>query len=425
MTSNYKKIVLNNGLRLILAPDDSKQVLTALVVFGVGSRYETESEAGISHVLEHMVYKGTKKRQTPLEIAEYIENIGGEHNAFTAKEYTGFYAKTASKYLSEVIDFLSDLLVGPLLREEDLIKEKPVIIQEIDMYEDLPMEVAANKFESALFGDNALGRDIIGYRQSIESLSRNNLIKFRDLHYCGSNCVIVLAGNFDGKDEKEIIGLVESKFIFSKNQNSVVPEIELNQKQSVALIKRKTEQSHLVIGFRGPSSKSDDKYKLKMLALILGGSMSSRMFTEIREKRSLAYAVRSGAATYLDTGLIDTYAGVPHQRVIEAVEAIMEQYQRIKKDITNSEVKKAKEIIYGKKLISLEDTSEVALHYAMAELLGADLISPSELIRIYQDITLDQLIEAAGKYLKEDNLALSYVGPESLEQKINQYLKIS
>lgn len=425
MVSEYKKIILKNGLRLILAPDDSKQVLTALAVFGVGSRYENEKEAGISHVLEHMVFKGTKKRPSSLKIAEFIENIGGEHNAFTAKEYTGFYAKTASKYLDEAVDFLADLLVNPLLREEDLAKEKPVIIQEIDMYEDLPMEVAANKFEYTLFGDNALGREIIGYRQSIESLSSADLINFRASNYSGPNCVIVLAGNFGGRSEKEIISLAESKFVLPGGKPPVLPEIELNQKKSVSLVQRKTEQSHLVIGFRGVSSKNTDKYRLKMLALILGGSMSSRMFVEIREKRSLAYAVKSSTATYLGTGLVDTYAGVPHQRVTEAVEAIMEQYQKIRKDITELEVKKAKEIIYGKKLISLEDTSEVAIHYALAELLGEDLISPAELIKIYQGITLDELVGVAGEYLTENNLALSYVGPESLEQKINKYLTIS
>lgn len=425
MVSEYKKIILKNGLRLILVPDSARKVLTTLVVFGVGSRYESEGEAGISHVLEHMVYKGTKKRQTPLQIAEFIENIGGEHNAFTAKEYTGFYTKTASKYLDDAIDFLSDLLVSPLLREEDLIKEKAVIIQEINMYEDLPMEVAANKFETALFGDNALGRDIIGSRKSIQSLTKTDLDGFRGRHYAGPNCVIVLAGNFGDRPEKEIIDLISHKFIFPRLISVSAPQISLNCKKSFSLINRKTEQSHLVIGFRGASSKNADKYKLKMLALILGGSMSSRMFTEIREKRSLAYAVKSAASTYLDTGSLDTYAGVPHQRMTEAIEAIMAEYRKIKKDITDSEVKKAKEIIYGKKLISLEDTSEAALHYALAELLGEKLISPSELIKIYQSITLGELVESARKYLVEENLALSYVGPELLKNKINKLLTIS
>lgn len=422
MLNTYSKHILKNGIRLILVPDESKEVVTTMVAFGVGSRYENNDLAGISHVLEHMHYKGTKKRPTALAISEFIEGVGGEHNAFTSKEYTGYFVKVASKYLERSVEFLADLLTNSLFDPAELEKEKDVIIQELDMYEDLPMEVAASRFETALFGKNSLGRDVIGYKKSVKTISRNDLIKYRDQYYLGRNMVVVLSGNFGGMSEKQVIALIEKNFNFDDKDTPKYLKINLNQTKSFSLVNKKNEQSQLVIGFPGCSHTDPDRYNLKMLALILGGSMSSRMFTEIREKRGLAYAVRSSVTNYLDTGSIETVAGVPHSRVEETILAILAEYKKIIKGVTAAELARAKEYVYGSLLIGFEDSTELASHYLMNELLTGKIKTPAEVAATYQKITLDDVKKAAEKYLDFSRLSLSFVGPDLTEEKLSKIL---
>jgi predicted Zn-dependent peptidase len=411
MNSNYIKHTQSDGLRIILVPDSSKDVVTTMVLIGTGSRYEREEIAGISHILEHMFYKGTKKRPSPAEISGFIEGIGGEFNAFTSKEYTGFYTKVAQKHLAKSIDFLSDLLISPLFQENDLEKEKQVILQEYDMYEDLPMEVASSKFEEALFGKNSLGRDVIGYRDSISGVGRESLVKYWKDHYRSSNTVLVIAGNISSLSETQLFSLIEDSFRFPKGDEQIYQKIALPSEKQLKLITKKTEQTHIVLGFRGVSYNSQERFGLRLLAMILGGSMSSRMFSEIREKRGLAYAVRTTAGNYLDTGMVDTYAGVPHEKAEEAIRAILEEYGKISKGVTPGEFSRAKEIIYGRMLISFEDTNQLANHYALNELLLSKVITPPELAAEYQKIKPGDILEIHKRYFKENGMALSVVGP--------------
>lgn len=423
MLNTYSKHILKNGIRLILVPDESKEVVTTMIAFGVGSRYESEELAGISHLLEHMHYKGTKRRPTALAISEFIEGVGGENNAFTSKEYTGYYVKVASKYLEKSVDFLSDLLTGSLFPEAELTKEKEVIVAELDMYEDLPMDVAASRFDQALFGQNALGRDVIGYKKSVRAISRDDLIKYRDQYYVGSNTVIVLSGNFDGLSEKEAINLIEKYFNLSDGKVPKYPKVKLNHTKSYNLVQKKTEQSQLVIGFPGCSDSDPDYYSLHMLTTILGGSMSSRMFTEIREKRGLAYSVHTGQSNYNETGAIDTAAGVPHSRVEETIKAILAEYEKIILGVTAEELARAKEYLYGRMLISFEDSTDLASHYLMDELLLGKLETPAEVAAQYNSITMYDVKKAAKKYIDFSKLALSFVGPDLTEEKLNKIFK--
>jgi predicted Zn-dependent peptidase len=420
----FKKIILKNNIRLILVPDSAKQVVTSMILFGVGSRYEEEKYAGISHVLEHMFYKGSQKRPTALDVSEFIENIGGEHNAFTSKEYTGYYTKVAYKHIEKAIDFLSDLVSNPLFPAEELEREKNVILQEVDMYEDLPMEVAASNLEKALFGDNALGRDVIGTKKSIQDVTREDLVNYRGKFYTGSNTVIVLAGNFNKMSEKEIVALVEKSFDVKEGDKSKFPAVKLTLKKASSVIEKPTEQSHLLVGFRGVSYEDTDRHKLRVLALILGGSMSSRMFTEIREKRGLAYSVHTSSSNYQDTGVLDTYAGVPHARVHEAIAAIINEYARVKLDVTENELMRAKEIIFGRMLIGSEDSSELASMYAMNELLMGKIMTIKQITEIYEKITIEDVMQVAKKYLIDERMALSFVGPKIDKEMLNKVFKI-
>ncbi len=424
MISKFQRYVLDNGLKLILVPDNSKQVVTTMVVFGVGSRYETEGEAGISHILEHMFYKGTKNRPSAFKISEFIDEIGGEHNAFTSKEYTGYYTKVAHTYLDKSLDFLSDLLINPLFDKFELEKEKNVILQEYDMYEDLPMEVVTSRFDKALFGKSSLGRDVIGYKETIKKTSQDDLFKYKEQYYVGQNCVVVVVGNFGNISNEKIVDLVREKFKIKKGSHSKYSATNFQESKRVIEEKRQTEQSHLVIGFRGAAYFDIDRYKLRILSVLLGGSMSSRLFMEIREKRGLAYSIRTSSSNYLDAGVFETYAGVPHSKVLEATEAIINEYKRIKKDIALQELNVAKKIISGRMLISFEDTNEIASHFALSEILFGKILTPSELISMYQQITIEELLDVANRYFIDETLTFSFVGKDLIKSKLSNILKI-
>ncbi len=285
------------------------------------------------------------------------------------------------------------------------------MLQELKMYEDMPMEVASSKFEEALLGNNSLGRDVIGFEHSIVSLTRDNLVDYHRTHYTAANGTVVLSGNLVNLPHKKIVELVSKYFDLPTGTVSSCPAILLNARKAIKLVKKKTEQSNIIIGFRGAGYNDQDKYALKLLAMILGGSMSSRMFTEIREKKGLAYAVRTSSSSYRDTGIIETYAGVPHERVSEAIQAILREYHRVFEDLTEAEVKRAKEIIYGRMLISEEDTSEVATHFAIQSIMGREILTIKDIAEILEKISLGDIIRVGKKYLVDSNLALGFVGP--------------
>lgn len=382
-----------------------------MVLFGVGSRYEDNTEAGIAHLLEHMIYKGSKTMPDALSVSKAIENIGGEHNAFTSKEYTGYYTKVASKYLDKSLQFLSDLVTNPIFDPQELEREKQVIYQEFDMYQDLPLEVVSERFEMALLGQNSLGRSIIGLKESIAKVDQKKLFEFKDNYYCGKNMVIVVAGNISAMSESLLKKMIEESFSLKGGQTALYPKITLPKKETFLKVEKDTEQSHLVIGFLGADSYNLDRYRLKMLTLILGGSMSSRMFTEIREKRGLAYVVRTSSSSYLDTGMIETYAGVPHQEVNNAKEAILNEYKKVKeKGITKEELDRAKKIMLGRILLSQEDINEVASRYGLLELLSDRIITTDELISLYQKMSKKEIGETAKKYLDDSRLTICQLG---------------
>lgn len=422
---NYKKIKMKNGVRVILVPEKSTHVLTSVAMFHVGSRNETDANAGISHVLEHMHFKGTKKRPTAFQISEFVDSMGAEHNAFTNKEYTGYYIKSTPKHLADGLDYLSDILTNSIFDAVELDREKNVIIQEINMYEDLPMEAVSWRFEEALLGKNDLGRDIIGTKESVNSITRDQLVAYRDKHYIAENTVVVLAGNFGQYSDEDLINILEKSFDFAALSKEPQSKIELNDKKALSIVKKETEQSHVIVGFRTSALEDPDYYTLDLLSMILGGSMSSRMFEEIREKRGLAYAVRTSSGSYLESGSLETQAGVPHEKIYETIEAILGEYRKVKDtEILEAELDKAKEIISSRALIRLEDSEEIAMHYAVEDILLQKVMIPSEMLKNYQKVTTGDILNVAKKYFREERLALSYIGPGIDEEKLNKIFKI-
>ncbi|MFA5926747.1 MAG: pitrilysin family protein [Patescibacteria group bacterium] len=420
-----QKEILKNGLKVILAPNNATKVVTIMTMFGVGSRYESEENAGISHVLEHMHYKGTKKRPTFIEVAEFIESIGGEHNAFTGKEYTGYYVKVAPKHLRDAFDFLSDIVINSVMKEEELAREKNVIIEEINMYEDSPSEMVDSKFEESLFGNNSLGRDIIGYKQTVSGVSSKSLQDYKSSYYTGPNTIIVIAGNFGQYSREDLMAMIEEMFPLPSSTPIDLPPLIVNQAKSHLICSKKTEQSHMVIGFHGPAYAHPDRYKLKLLGVILGGGMSSRMFAEIREKRGLAYAVRTSVSGYSDAGSIETQVGVPHDKVGETVRAVISEYAKIRDGgVTEVELARAKEMISGRVLISFEDSLDLATHYAISEIVANQTLTPEEILERYEKVTVKDITEVAKKYILDNRMSLAYIGPALKEKDLNQIFKI-
>lgn len=417
--TEYKLITLKNGLRLLLVPRKSTEIVTIMAMFKVGSRQESNEIAGISHVLEHMHFKGTKKRPTSFDIAEFIESIGGQHNAFTGKEYTGYYTKIMPKHIEDGFDFLSDQLLNSKIDEAELEKEKQVIIQEINMYQDLPMEMVDSYFEKVAFGDNALGRDIIGFKKSVADTTREKLLDYKDKYYQAKNAVIVLAGNFGQYSEEKIAKLAEKYFSFGNDAVEETSKIELNDKAGHFFETKKTEQTHLVIGFKTVSLNHPDFFKIEVLATIIGGSMSSRMWQEVRAKRGLAYNVRTSTSVYSESGVIMTQAGVEHEKLYEASEAIIDQYKKIKAEVVpEAELNKAKEIILGRMLNKIENSEEVAYHFASDALLADEILTYDQIRKIYQKVSADDIMEMAKKYLLDEKICIAVIGPKIDEDKL-------
>ncbi len=408
----YKKNILSNGLRVLTIPMPSFESATALVMVGAGSRYENKKNNGISHFLEHMAFKGTKKRPTAMDISSLIDGIGGEFNAFTSKEYTGYYVKAGKNNVEITLDVLSDMLQNSKLDPAEIEKEKGVIIEEINLYEDMPMRKISDVYEQLLYDDTPMGWDIAGEKDVIRSITRDDFIEYLSSLYSPHNMTVVVAG---GIEEPKIVELVEDYFGKMKKFETKKPEpvIEKQEKPQILIRLKKTEQIHIALGVRTVSINNPEKYPLSVLASILGGGMSSRLFSEVREKRGLAYYVKSHSDEYMDCGSLVSLAGIDPKRVKEAVEVMMQEYRKVaegKMNITDAELKKAKEYIKGHLVLELEDSRSVCTFYAHQELLEKEVLNPDDVLAKVDAVTKDDIEEVGKKYFTNRGLNLALIG---------------
>ncbi len=422
---NYQRKVLANGLRVITVPMPSFESATAMVMVGAGSRYETRKNNGISHFLEHMAFKGTNKRPTAMEIASLIDGVGGECNAFTSKEVTGFYVKAAANNVDLCLDVLSDMLQNSKLDSSEIDKEKGVILEEKNLYEDTPSRHIGDIYEILLYGDTPLGWEIIGSKEVIESVNRQNFVDYLQSLYSASNLTVVVAG---GIDSAEIEQKVENYFGQMKRFDTLnyekQPENQL--KPALFIQQKKTEQVHIAIGFRTVPINNEEKHALSVLSAILGGGMSSRLFSEVREKRGLAYYVRTSSEHYQDVGNLVSTAGLDPKRAEEGIAVIVSEYAKIagaKSGITTAELNKAKEYLKGHFVLELEDSRSVAGYFAQAEILEKKIETPEEIIAKVDKITVEDVQNVAQKYFKENGLNLAVIGNFDNRQKFEKLLK--
>jgi predicted Zn-dependent peptidase len=408
----YKKIILSDGLRLVLVPMKGSQSTTALVLSGAGSKYETKNINGISHFLEHLFFKGTKKRPNTLAIYEALDRVGGEYNAFTGKECTGYYAKVAPEYLDIALDWVADILLNSKFEENEINKEKGVIIEEINMIFDNPMRYVGHLWEELLYGDQPAGWDVIGTKETITKLSRQQLLDYFTAHYKTQNAVVCLSGKTPSGT------LLKNKVsrYFGKMAKGKTPEklaVKEKQKKSNALIYfKETDQTHLCLGVRAYDIFHKDRYVLAVLSAILGGMMSSRLFISVREKKGLAYYVRASAENYTDSGYLVTQAGVANDKVTEAIEAILVEYKKVKNKIIGAaEIKKAKDYLKGITRLNLETSDEVGGWVGIQEVLKKEILTPKQLFGKIESVKADDLQRVARDIFRPEKLNLAIIGP--------------
>lgn len=408
----YNRKVLPNGLRIITVPMPSFESATVLVMAGAGSRYETKKNSGISHFLEHMAFKGTEKRPTAMDISSLIDGMGGEFNAFTGKETTGYYIKSAKDKVETSLDVLSDMLMHSKFDPDEIEKEKGVIIEEINLYEDMPARKIGDIYEQLLYGDTPLGWDIAGSKDVIRSITRSDFLTYIRELYSASNLTVVVSG---GIDADKTFSTVEKYFGSMKQFGTKTfdPISESQSKPAVLVKQKQTEQVHIALGVRTIPISSPKRYPLSVLSAILGGGMSSRLFHEIREKRGLAYYVRSSSDEYADAGTFVTTAGVDPKRVTEAIEVMVAEYSTVARggmNLTEEELRKAKEFLKGHLVLDLEDSRSVSGFYAHQELLEEKIENPDEVITEIEKVTTEDVVSVGKEFFKEATLNLAVIG---------------
>jgi len=419
-----KKETLNNGLRIITVPIRGSKTVTVLALVGVGSKYEKKTINGISHYLEHMFFKGTTKRPTPKLIAETLDKIGGSYNAFTGDEYTGYYAKVSLNHLDTALDWISDIFLNSTISQKEMIKEKGVIIEEINMIKDHPMSYVQRLWTDVLYGDQPAGWDIAGTKETIMSIKRKDLIDYMKKSYVASNTIICVAGDVDSK---EINKKVKNYFsnISSKTAMDKKKTIENQKNPQLIIEKRKTDQTHLCLGVRAYDLYHPHRYTLQIIETILGKMMSSRMFIKIREELGLAYYIRTEVDAASDTGFLVTQAGVDSSKVKDAILAILNEYKKIAtQKVSSDELMKVKENIKGKMLISLESSDSQAFFYGAQELLEKRIMTPYEILKKIDAVTSDDVINVAQDIFKPEKLNLSLIGPIEKESEIKKILNV-
>ena len=420
----HKKTILKNGLRVITVPMRETQTATVMVMVGVGSRFETEEEAGLSHFIEHMLFKGTKKRPTTLQISEELESVGGEFNAFTSKDKTMYYAKTDAKHIGTALDVIADMYLNSKIDKKEIEREKGTIIQEINMYEDMPVRNIEDVFEGILYSGSSLGRDIAGKKKTVSSFQRSNFIDYMKRFYVANDTVVAVAGNFN---EKKIIGDIKKYFgKMRSGEKNKISAIRENQKKPKVKIKfKKTDQTHLMLGVRTFKRNHKDRYALLLLSVILGGGMSSRLFIEVRERRGLAYYVKTSGDSYADAGYLSTNAGVEHKNLEKTISLILNEYKKIsKKKVDQKELQKAKDMVKGAMAMGMESSDEVASFFVNQEISEGKILNLQEKFYLIDKVDVDDILRVAKAIFNEKNLNLAVIGPHKNAEKLEKELKI-
>lgn len=413
-----------SGLRLVAVPMKGTQTVAVFVLVGTGSKYESRENNGISHFLEHMMFKGTSKRPGRMDISRELDSFGAEYNAFTTKEYTGYYAKASAQKIDTLMDVVFDIYLNSKLDESDIETEKGVIIEEINMWNDVPARHVGDLYEQLLYGDQPAGWDIAGTKEVVKKLQRPDFVEYFNTHYIAENTVVAIAGNIDPEDVREKAGRF---FSMIRHGRPVVKSVvkEFQEGPQLLLEYKQTDQTNFDIGFRSYDMFNEKKYALGILGVILGGGASSRLWEEVREKRGLAYSIRAGQHCYTDSGYFYVNAGVNNEKAAESIGVVLDEIRKIKKEgITTQELRQAKDQIAGRMALSLEESDNVAESYAESILFENRVLTPEEELDKIRQVTLDQILEVAREIFDASKLNLALIGPFKEEEPFRMLLTL-
>jgi predicted Zn-dependent peptidase len=439
---HFKKTTLQNGLRCITIPMADNPAVTVLVMVEAGSKYEAKAANGISHFLEHMIFKGTPTRPKAIDISRELDSIGAQYNAFTSQEYTGYYAKADARHLDICLDVVSDMYNHPLFDAAEIAKEKGVIVEEIRMYQDMPQRHVQDLFLELLYGDQPAGWNIAGSEATVKSFSREDFLKYRGEHYVASATTVVVAGNLGGGNggvggkqdavsvasaEKNLIEKIEKKFadISAGKKHTKVAVKEIQKKPAILAKFKETDQTHLVIGVRSFPILDPRTPALRFLATILGGGMSSRLFQKLRDEMGVGYYVRAENDPYTDHGIFAVSTGVDNARVDEVVKAIIGELKKFivgkvgdatatvaaaNRAIPAKELRKAKDYLIGSMMLSLETSDARAEFCSYQEILKRNIQSPAEVAEEIEKVTAEEICAVAREIFTDERLNLAVIG---------------
>ena len=407
----FQKKTLDNGLRVIVVPMPASLTATVLVLTATGSKYETKPLSGVSHFLEHMCFKGTVKRPSAQAISEELDGLGAQYNAFTAQEYTGYYAKVEKGLLPKALDVVADLFQHATLPAKEMDSERGVIIGEIEMYEDSPQEHVGDLFMELLYGDQPAGWNVAGTRETVRQMTRDQMAEYRKAHYVAGASLVVVAGNVD---ERTVWDSIAAAFAEAPRgeKSGKLKVIEDQKAPMVKTGKDDSRQTHLVLGFRSFDIYNERQKVARLLGAFLGGGMSSRLFKRVRDKMGAGYYISAGNEFFTDHGFFSVATGVDNTRVKEVVKAILEELARAKDELLpEEELVRTKNFIIGNLFSGLETSHSLASFYGQKEILSRPMKTPEEIAEEVRAVTAEEIRALARELFVTKHINLALVGP--------------
>jgi predicted Zn-dependent peptidase len=406
----HQSTALDNGLTVVTFRMPGARSVGVALAAGTGSCYERDDEAGVSHFIEHLCFKGTTRRPTPTEISAEIEGIGGILNASTGREETVYWAKVTRSHVTTAVDLLFDIAANSVFVPDEIEKERKVVIEEINMNLDLPQERVGMLIDNLLWPDQPLGRDVAGSKDTVSALGRGAILDYMSRQYLTGNMVVGIAGDVE---HEEVCGLI-AKHAGMLTSGRFERTYKMDDSQRAARIqvdRRDGEQAHFCVAVHSVPRCDPRRYAVDALITVLGGGMSSRLFTEIREKRGLAYDIHCYPEHFLSGGTLVVYAGVDPERLSECIRAVVAELARVKTGVTDTELRRAKELAKGRLELRLEDTQNAALWYGAQELLTHRVLTVDEVEERIEAVTVEDVVRMAEEHFSTERLCLAVVGP--------------
>jgi predicted Zn-dependent peptidase len=423
--SVFERTTLDNGLRLLTASLPQVASTTVFVFYAAGTRYETEETNGIAHFAEHMFFKGTERRPTARDIGMAIDGIGGEFNAFTGKEYTGYYVRCASEHQGIALDVLTDMLRYSKFESDEIEREKGVIIEEMNMYFDTPRDYIGGVYDQVLYGDQPLGWDIVGRKETVRAATRETFLDYIGRWYKPSRMVVGIAGRLDDNTRSEVERLLGDLAAAETPPRPPLQPLPNGSGPHARLHTKPSDQAHLAIGVPSRPLDHPDRYVLQVLATVLGGGMSSRLFTEVRERRGLAYYVFATNHSYTDAGSLHSQAGVDINRIDEAVTTILDELKRIvDEEVPADELEKAKNFAKGRFVLQLENPQGLILFGLRREVLEGRAVEPDQVLAAIDAVTAGDVQRVAREVLGSNALRLALIGPFEDAERFEKLLAV-